>query len=344
MTIRLYTENDRDRWNAYVLGASAATCYHLTVWKEIIEQSFGHKAYYLISEDNASRIDGILPLVHINSRLFGNYVVSLPYFNYGGVCAENPEVGCMLLEEGAKLAHELRANHMELRQTIPVKDRLPTKDSKVAMKLTLPGSHNDLWKSFPSKLRSQIRRPQKDGMRARIGKLEELDSFYRIFSTNMRDLGTPVYAKTFFRNILASFPASSWLCTVYTAEEKPVASAFLIGFRDAIEIPWASSLRAYNQQSPNMLLYWSALTFACEKGYKVFDFGRSTRDGGTYKFKEQWGAKPVQLYWQYWMRNGGPLPELNPRNPRYQIAIKIWQRLPVSLTKLIGPKIVKNLP
>ncbi len=160
----------------------------------------------------------------------------------------------------------------------------------------------------------------------------------------MRDLGTPVYPKKFFNNILKEFPETTWICTIYTKDEQPVASGVLVGFKEMLEIPWASSLRNYNNYSPNMLLYWGVLKFACEKGYKVFDFGRSTPNEGTYKFKEQWGAKPLQLYWHYWLKNGGHLPELNPKNPKYQIAIKIWQTLPVGLTRLIGPAIVKNIP
>ena len=124
----------------------------------------------------------------------------------------------------------------------------------------------------------------------------------------------------------------------------PVASGFLIGFKKRLEIPWASSLKEYNKLSPNMLLYWSVLKFAIENGYKQFDFGRSSIESGTYRFKEQWGAKPIQLYWYYWLSNGGKLPELNPHNPKYQTAINIWKRLPLSVTKIIGPRIVKNLP
>ena len=160
----------------------------------------------------------------------------------------------------------------------------------------------------------------------------------------MRDLGTPVYSKSFFKNILEEFPETTWICTVYTKDKQPVASGFLLGFKEIIEIPWASSLRTYNRYSPNMLLYWSSVKFACEKGYKVFDFGRSTPNEATYRFKEQWGAKPVQLYWYYWIRNGGTVPELNPGNPKYSIAITIWKKLPVSMTRIIGPSIVKNLP
>jgi len=173
--------------------------------------------------------------------------------------------------------------------------------------------------------------------------VEELDAFYEVFSTNMRDLGTPVYSKVFFKNILAGFAGMSWVCTVYQGPTA-VASGLLLGFKDMLEIPWASSLSAYNRFSPNMLLYWTVLQFACERGFKIFDFGRSTSGEGTYRFKEQWGARPVPLYWYYWLREGGPLPELNPKNQKFRAAIAAWKQLPVAVTRWIGPSIVRNLP
>jgi serine/alanine adding enzyme len=344
MIIRLLREADNERWNSYVMRASNSTCYHLTGWKDVIEASFRHKTYYLLAEDRANEIQGVLPLVHLKSILFGNFMVSLPYFNYGGICADNEGIFRQLLNEAAAIAAEQNAGHIEFRHTQETSNGLTVKTAKVCMSLAIPDNTDDLWNSFPSKLRSQIRKPSKEGLYTKIGSVEELDGFYDVFAVNMRDLGTPVYSKEFFRNILRVFPSSSWICTVYAKDGQPMASGFLVGFKERLEIPWASSLRCFNQLSPNMLLYWNALKFACEMGYRSFDFGRSTPGEGTYRFKEQWGAKPVQLYWHYWLRNGGPVPELNPKNPKYQIAIKIWQSLPVSLTRLIGPAIVRNLP
>lgn len=344
MTIRLYRDTDHDHWDTYVMASQQASCYHMIGWKKVIEKSFGHNTYYLLSEDENKKINGILPLVHLKSLLFGNFTVSLPYFNYGGICADNNEISTQLLHEAATIAGVQKMDHIELRHIYHSVADLPVKTSKVSMQLTLPQTKEELWISFPSKLRSQVQRPIKEQMYARVGQQEELDDFYDIFSRNMRDLGTPVYSKSFFRNILEEFPKNTWICTVHTKEKTPVASAFLVGFKKILEIPWASSLRAYNRLSPNMLLYWSVLEYACNQGYKFFDFGRSTAGEGTYKFKEQWGAKPIQLYWHYWMKNNGSLPEINPHNPKYKMAIKMWQRLPVVLTRLIGPHVVKNLP
>lgn len=337
-------DSDVLQWNNFVRISENSTCYHQIGWKKVIEQSFGHKTFYLMAEDGSSHVEGILPLVQLKSRLFGNFLLSLPYFNYGGACASSAESLNTLLNDAKLLATEIDAKYIEFRHTVHLYEYLPVKTTKVALRLTVPNDPERLLKSFSAKLRSQIKRPEKEGMVARIGKLDELDSFYAVFSENMRDLGTPVYARSFFHHIFEAFPETTWICTVRTKEGVPVASGFLVGFRETLEIPWASSLKRYNSLSPNMLLYWSVLKFASESGYHIFDFGRSTPGEGTYRFKEQWGAKPVQLYWQYWLRNGGMLPELNPKNPKYQLAIRIWKRLPLPLTRMFGPAIVKYLP
>jgi serine/alanine adding enzyme len=344
MQVRLYNPSDKDSWDRYVMGSGNSSCYHLIGWKDVIEKTFGHNTYYLLAEGEDGKIGGILPLVHLRSILFGNFMVSVPYFNYGGLCSDRAEIQQELLREAIRIAEDAKSEHIELRHSYKFDNGLPEKTSKVSMILELPDRADNLWNAFSSKLRSQIRRPEKEGMHARVGKEEELNSFYQVFSTNMRDLGTPVYPKKFFRNILTSFQETSWICSVYTKDDLPVASGFLVAFKDRLEIPWASSLKEYNRFGPNMLLYWSVLKFACEKGYRSFDFGRSTPGEGTFRFKEQWGSKPLQLYWHYWLKNGGSLPELNPHNPKYRLVIRVWQKLPVALTRFLGPMIVKNLP
>lgn len=344
MTVRIYQESDRERWDSYVNKSPSSNLYQRIGWKYVIERTFGHKTYYLLSEDAKGNISGILPLVHLKSRIFGSFMVSVPFFNYGGVCADTSSIRDRLISEAIAVANKVNATHIEFRESQLLTEELPVKTAKVSMHLHLPTDSTDLLKSLGSKLRSQIKRPEKEGMSAHLGQAQELDKFYTIFAKNMRDLGTPVYSKSFFHNIMEEFPDSTWVNIVRTTEGKPVAAGFLIGFRGTLEIPWASSLREYNQYSPNMLLYWSSLKFACDKRYKLFDFGRSTPGEGTYKFKQQWGAQPVQLYWHYWMKNGGAIPEINPKNPKYQLAINLWKKMPVGITRLIGPSIVQYIP
>jgi FemAB-related protein (PEP-CTERM system-associated) len=343
MTIKLAENQDLIKIKNYVDTSNVSNSYHDFRWGTVIEKCFGHKYYVLLSENHDGNINGVLPLVHMNSLSFGNFIVSMPYFNYGGVCAEDESIRILLFEEAIRIAKDLKAEHIEFRQENPIQTDFPEKTSKVSMRLDLPVSADVLWKSFPSKLRSQIRVPQKAGMVAKIGKVEELESFYEVFSINMRYLGTPVYPKKFFENILDQFPTNTWICSVYMGN-MPVASGFLVSFKNRVEIPWASSLRQYNRQSPNMLLYWSCLQFACEQGYTIFDFGRSTKGESTYKFKEQWGAMPSPMQWSYWLRDGVKIPDMTPGNQKYRLAIEIWKKIPLPITKILGPRIVRNIP
>ncbi len=343
MHIAVLSADQEQAWNAYVRHSPTASLYHLIEWKRVIERTFGHRTFYLYAVRD-ERIVGILPLTLLKSRLFGTFIVSLPFFNYAGIVAETEESQQGLVEQAIDIARRESAEHIELRHREPYDLNLPMKTSKVLMVFDLPPTPDELWKSFKSKLRSQIRRPEKEGLTVQLGQLEELDSFYDVFVHNMRDLGTPVYPRQLFEHVLREFPETARICTVY-AETRPVASGLVIGYKQRLQIPWASSLRAYNRFSPNMMMYWHILKYACEQGYTQFDFGRSTPNEGTYKFKKQWGAQPVQCYWHYWLAGGGgELPELNPHNPKYAMAIKTWQCLPLPVTKWLGPHIVKYLP
>lgn len=330
-------------WDRYVSDHPEGTGYHLLAWRQVIEKTFGHRTIYFMARNDQGHVQGVLPLVFLKSPLFGQFFVSIPYFNYGGVLGDGEDARSALLDAAATAAKELGAAHIELRHADGVKLSWPHKDHKVSMRLDLPSHFDELMKSFPPKLRSQVRRGEKEGMTVQVGGLDLLDDFYAVFARNMRDLGTPVYGKDFFSAILQTFPKGAKICTVRLGSDT-VAAGFVYGFRQMLEIPWASSDRRFARLAPNMLLYGSLLKYACEQGYRVFDFGRSTKESGTYRFKEQWGAKPVQLHWYYWLRDGGPLPELNPQNPKYALAIRVWQQLPVPVTTTIGPWIAKYLP
>jgi len=334
---------DEADWEQFVESHLEASQYHALAWGGLIHRVFGHMPYYLMARDQEGQVRGVLPLIYMKSPLFGRFLTSMPFLNYGGVLCESADARDALLNAAAEVARGLEATHIELRQAAPLEIGWPVRSHKVSMRLELPQRYDDLLKAFPSKLRSQVRRGEKEGMTSRHGGLELLDDFYQVFARNMRDLGTPVYGKGFFKDILLTFSKEARICAAYLAD-RPVAAGFVIGFRQTLEIPWASSDRRYARFAPNMALYNAALRYACTEGYREFDFGRSTINSGTYRFKEQWGAKPLALYWYYWLSKETKLPELNPQNPKYQLAIRMWQQLPVPVTKFVGPAIVKYLP
>ena len=378
ITIRPYEKTDQQAWGQYVLNHPLSNLYHLSGWGKIISKTYGHKIYHLIAVQSTSqhprfpasqlKVVGILPLVHLKHFLFGNTLVSMPFFDMGGMLADNNEIEKALLTEAIQFGQKLKVDNLELRHIQPISwlnGLNPTNSSnpqpitrspqfatrnwafqirshKVRMLLDLPYSSEKLMKSFKSKLRSQIRKPIKEGLKPRIGGLELLDDFYDVFSTNMRDLGSPVHSKHFMKNVIEAFPDKAKIVIIYK-ENKPIACSLMVGFKHTLENPWASALREYSSLSPNMLLYWSMIEYACDNGYSLFDFGRSSPDEGTYKFKKQWGAESETLHWHYISLNGHVLGEEASEKSRFARTIQYWKRLPVSLTKIVGPYIRKYI-
>lgn len=341
LSIKTLTQDLEPEWNEYALK-NDASIYHDSRWSHLIKKVFGHDSYHLIALDG-DEVVGILPLVQLKSLLFGNFIVSMPYFNYGGAIANDKVIENALMQRAIELASELGAEHIEFRDTDLRDKSWSLRTDKVNMILDLPETAELLGKSIGAKKRSQIRRPQKEGVQSAIGGVELLDEFYRVFSINMRDLGTPVYSKVFFSEILERFSNQAKI-VVLRLNGKPISAAFLLGNNEKIEIPWASTVKEYNKFSPNMLLYWEVLKYAIETGYRKFDFGRSTIGSGTYRFKKQWGAVPKQLYWHYWLGDKKEMPKMNPDNKKYNLAIKAWRHLPVAVSNLLGPCIIKNIP
>lgn len=332
---------DKDVDN-FVQAQTQSSLYHLSPWRRLIQTVFGHTDISLVAVNGRSEIVGLLPLIHMQSKMFGNFASSLPYFNYGGPLTTHPQIADVLIEAAKQYGMNTDLQHIELREMHP-RHPLPAKTEKVCMLRKLPNSIEELDDELGTKLRAQIKRSQDKAPGFVVGKAELVDDFYAVFSENMRDLGTPVYSKQFFRKIFHIWPEHAHIVVVYLYD-KPVACGFLLGYKDTLEIPWASALRSTNAIGINMFMYWKILCFAIQSGYQYFDFGRSSSDSGTYRFKAQWGAKPIQNYWNYWLPEHAELPQINPNNPKYQLVIFVWKRLPLFLTNLIGPYIVKNIP
>jgi len=373
--IRCAGNLDRDIWDTYVLNHPDASLFHRFGWREVIHGTYGHATYYLMliacnrGVDAAARraqrwrrsaegILGVLPLVHLKHMIFGNSLVSLPFLDGGGILADSSDVEECLVSEAVTLARSIGVDRIDLRceraiagcdgmsfagnegRLAPV--RIAKRSSKVRMLLKLPGSSEALLKSFKAKLRSQIGRPLKEGCTSSIGGLELLEDFYRVFVINMRDLGSPVHSKDLMRHVLEVFSERSKIVVVYKSGA-PIASALVTGFNEILRNPWASSDRKYAFMSPNMLLYSRMLEFACDQGYRTFDFGRSSPGEGTFKFKEQWGAVAAPLHWYVLSTAGAaPEPDDSPAE-RYKLAARCWSKLPLAVTRLLGPRIRKHI-
>lgn len=353
--------------DAFVERHEHGNVYQLAAWRDAITRGYGHLVPCLIatrSGSEAHSVSGHLPLVHIHHWLFGNSLVSMPFCDGGGLLAEDPGVARRLIEDAVRLANAERVSVLELRQYEPLsclKDgemvgvastggwqplrhlegwhvRTSFADQKVRMVADLPNDPDALMRSFNAKLRSQIRRPLKDGLTVEVGGVELLDAFFEVFAENMRDLGSPVHARSLFKAVLRAFGEHARLFIVQGAGV-PLACSMTVGFRDILSNPWASALRKYSQLAPNMLLYWAMLEYGCQQGYKRFDFGRSTVVEGTYRFKEQWGARPEALFWYRFVHESHAKDSLPIEGDNRRRAAEYWKRLPVSVTKVLGPRI-----
>jgi FemAB-related protein (PEP-CTERM system-associated) len=312
-------------------------------WLNVLADGLRHAPFCLEAAEG-ERTCGFLALADVRSYLFGRFLVSLPYLNYGGPVADDAATERVLIDQAVRLADDLGVRYLELRheRAVAHSDLKHSRTDKVHMRLNLPGDMCRLWKDLDAKVRNQVRKAEKNGLTVSWGGAESLGDFYGVFSRNMRDLGTPVYGRRLFGAILEQFPDRAEFCTVRAGKE-PVAAALLLHGWGVTEVPSASSLRSYNHTCANMLMYWHLLKRAVERGQDVFDFGRSPQDGPTMKFKKQWGASPAASEWQYHLRRG-ELDGMRKESPRYERMIRIWQRLPLAVTRLIGPAIVRGIP
>jgi FemAB-related protein (PEP-CTERM system-associated) len=331
------------RLEAYVASRGQVPLSLHPGWSVVLAQGLKHSTYCLEAQQDGRTV-GVLVLAHMQSVLFGRFLVSLPYLNYGGVQADDEQAARELIDRAVVLADQLKVRYLELRhESATPHAALPHKVStKVNMRLPLPGTPEDLWKKLDGKVRNQVRKAQRHELKVAWGGEELLSDFYQVFSQNMRDLGTPVYSRNLFRSVLRQFPERAELCVVQGGS-LPIAAALLLHGWGVTEVPSASSLRSHNHTCCNMLLYWHLLERAIGRKQSSFDFGRCSLEGGTYPFKKQWGAVPSPTGWQFYLRHGG-LGEMNPHNPRFRRYVRWWQRLPVSVTRLLGPPIVRGIP
>lgn len=334
-----------DEWQAYVDSVPGASPYHALEWREISQRSFGHRNWYLMVRDR-DRVRGVLPIVEMQSALFGHFFVSLPFLDSGGILADTPECEMALATAAANLAAKRGARHIELRQPAGLTSLTDAgwsvRQHKVALVIDLGTGPERIWSALSSRLRGKIRKSIKSGAAFSVEGSEALGDFYRVFALNMRDLGTPVYSPAFFENILRSTKDTAVL--LVRREGRAVAGAIALRRGDRIELPWICSDYGETSHQVNELLYWSAITWACGLGARELDLGRCSIDSGTYRFKMQWNPQMRPLSWYYWLNSGSALPELSPSNPKYALAIRCWKRMPVALANRLGPWIVRSIP
>lgn len=327
-------------WDACVLAHPRASLYHTWRWSELAAAAFNFRVHRLTATNATGQLTGVLPLAEQRGLFSGRRLVSLPFVNSGGPIADKPETEHDLVREAAILARQLGIPVLELRDSVSRPD-CGLRTDKVTVEMALPDTAEALGLALGSKLRSQVRRCDRESPVVATGGVALLDEFYPVFAATMRDLGTPVYPKRFF-GILLERLAGDCTVVIVRLRGRPAAAAILTHFRDRTEIPWAASLREMRATSVNMRLYWECLVYAIGRGSRVFDFGRSTINSGTHQFKLQWGGCSRQLYWCYPLAASGPAPSDQGRFVARARAL--WSRLPLPIANRLGPLISPGLP
>jgi FemAB-related protein (PEP-CTERM system-associated) len=330
-------------WDAYVHAHPDSSHYHRSAWGGVIRRAFGHSTMLRVARRDGA-IAGVLPMVRFANPFFGRYLVSMPYLNRGGILASSSEALRALLQDAAEILAATKSRSCELRHSAPVDPSLPRRGDKVSMSLDVSPGSDALWRKIGPKVRNLVRKAEKAHLVARAGDPEQdLAAFYSLFAENMRDLGTPVYTRRFFDELLRAFPDSTRL-SIVERDGVAAAAGICVTHGSFTEIHWAASRRDMLEHSPNMLLYWEAIDWAARSGLATFCFGRSTEDSGPYRFKKQWGAVPSRLAWEYLLSPGAHMPKLHPQNPAFHTATRAWKKVPLSLTKILGPQIVRHIP
>jgi FemAB-related protein (PEP-CTERM system-associated) len=327
------------RWDAFIADRPEATYAHLLGWATVFTEALGHRWHGLLLE-RGSELEGVLPLVRVRSRIFGDYLMSMPFINYGGPVGSE-DARRTLTEASREMAAELGVGLLELRNRLPLEDGLTRSDRKVTVLLDLPDDPEALWGELKAKVRSQVRRPMKEGMTALFGS-DQLDAFYEVFSRNMRDLGTPVLPRRLFESMRDRLREHFVMCVIQH-EGKPVAAGAGFTFGREFELTWASSLREANKLAPNMLLYWSLMEECVRREMSVFNFGRCTPGGGTHKFKLQWGGRDEPMPWSQWSPTGIAATP-SPDSAKFRAAVAAWQRLPLPVADFLGPFLSRSIP
>jgi serine/alanine adding enzyme len=330
-------EADDTLWDEFVQAAPESSFGHLSAWRGIVEDVLGREYIGMVAVTPDGEWQGVLPLVRIRAPLFGHSIISMPYLNYGGPVG-SAGARRILIEAAVRESQRSGADAFQIRSRHGFGSATPADARKVLVLLDLPQRPETLWDAFPSKLRSQIRRPLKEGMEFRTGR-GELDAFYDVFCRNMRDLGTPVYPRAFFERIAQRFPEFVVGAVYYQGRPVGAGAGFL--WRGEFEITWASTVRDYNRLAPNMLLYWGFMEEMIRRGASVFNFGRSTPGASTHRFKTQWGGHDVPLPWLDWSAGEGT--KSSPSGLTRAVSTA-WQHLPLRLANRLGPPIACRLP
>ncbi|MDE2060227.1 MAG: FemAB family PEP-CTERM system-associated protein [candidate division NC10 bacterium] len=339
--VALLAPDQEKAWEDFVEASSHATFAHLLGWRNMVEKTYHHTPFYLMAQERG-RVVGLLPLFLIESRIFGRFMVTAPYLSYGGLIADDAEASRSLVEKARELAIEQRVEYLEIRGSRRIDQGLILKDKYCTFVLSLCRGPKALWSRLEGRARKAVRKAMYSGLMVERGH-SLVEAFAGLVSRHMRDLGTPFHRAIFYRNILAEFQNQSEILMV-SHRGRPIGGVLLVTSKDTVFPLYGGALIESRAFSPMSLLIWETILFGCERGLAYLDFGRSRWDSGTFFFKRQWGAQPFPLFYEYHFADGIRMPDMDPTNPSFHVAVAIWKRLPAFMARALGPAIIRDIP
>lgn len=328
------------RWDAFVFDCPQASFFHRAGWQKILRQTFRHPTHYLYAQADG-RIEGVLPLAHVNSLLFGKALVSLPFAVYGGVAAYAAEAAEALEHEAQRLARQLGVAHLELRHVQARHDDWPRQDLYVTFRKPILADEEANMLAIPRKQRAMVRKGIKNGLRSDLD--AGVDRFFALYADNVHRHGTPALPKRYFQALRDEFGSDCEVLTVVAPDGRPLSSVLSFYFRDEVLPYYAGDDVAARDLAANDFKYWELMRRACGRGLKHFDYGRSKQGTGPYAFKKNWGFEPTPLHYEYQLYTRATVPQNNPANAKFKLMIETWRRLPLGVANWLGPFVVRNL-
>lgn len=339
LRVRSFAPADKARWNEFVRNHAEGTFFHLAEWQDVMREAFGHRSHYLLAEAGGE-IRGVLPLVLVSSALFGRALVSTPFCVYGGIVSDGPEAHLQLSEAACALARDLKVDYLELRNRRRQHPQWPVKELYVTFRKPIAAESEANMLAIPRKQRAMVRKGIQKELRSRID--ADTSTHYALYSESLRNLGTPIFSRKYLDTLQQVFGDACEILTV-THADVPVASVLSFYFRDEVLPYYGGGGAAARPVAANDFMYWEVMERARQRGMRIFDYGRSKRGTGSFDFKAHWGFEPEPLHYEYYLVRARAVPELNPTNPRYQKVIALWQRMPLWITRTVGPFLARNL-
>ena len=338
--VRRFASEDAPRWEAFVERAPEATFFHRLGWREVLEDCFGHRTHYLLAARGAE-IAGVLPLAEVKSFLFGHALVSLPFCAVAGVAAADAEAAAALQRAAQKLAERIGVGHLELRHALPRQPSWPRQELYASFRKPLAPEAEANLLAIPRKQRAMVRKGIKHGLASELD--GGVDRFFALYADNVHRHGTPPLPKRYFAALRKVFGRAVEVLTVVDAGGRPVSSVLSFYFRGEVLPYYAGDCAAARELAANDFKYWELMRRACERGVRIFDFGRSKQGTGPFDFKKNWGFEPKPMAYEYCLYRRASIPEHNPLNPKYRALIALWRRLPIGVANALGPHLVKSL-